>query len=255
MPADAVPATSGASAGPTLARFGGAPCQLLLDLPHAIGEGLADFLPADSNRQALDAVLRWPAWPATACLLIGPAGSGKSHLAKIWARRSGAVFLRGHELWGPAEPLRRLGDADTCVVDAAEELAHEPLLFHLYNRVAERGGSLLLTATGPVAGWPLALPDLRSRLLTAWPVRIGAPDDQLLAAVLVKQLADRQLRVDTEVVGFLVNRMERSFAGARALSCALDRASLRARRPLTMTLARQVLEEIEQRHETEQGDD
>ena len=95
-------------------------------------------------------MLGWPAaWPSPACLLVGPSGSGKTHLAKVWARRSGAVFLRGRELWGPAEPLRRLGDAAACVVDDAEELAQEPPLFHLYNRLAERRGGLLLTARRP----------------------------------------------------------------------------------------------------------
>jgi chromosomal replication initiation ATPase DnaA len=241
-------------AGSTPERFEPAPCQLLLDLPHAIGEALVDFLPADSNREALEAVLRWPSWPSAACVLIGLPGSGKSHLAKIWSQRAGAVFLRGYDLWEPAEPLRRLGDAANCVIDAAEELAQEALLFHLYNRVVERGGSLLLTANRPVAGWNLRLLDLRSRLMTAWPVRIGQPDDRLLAALLVKQLADRQLRVDADVVGFLVDRMERSFATARALVHALDRASLRARRPVTMALARQVLDYTERQHETDRGD-
>lgn len=223
--------------------------QLVLDLPYAAGEGLADFLPSPCNQEALDAVLRWPAWPSAACLVIGPRASGKSHLARIWADRAGAVYLRGHELWDPAAPLRRLGDAVTCVVDDAEDMADETLLFHLYNRLAERGGGLLLTAGRPVAAWPLRLPDLRSRLLTAWPVRIGPPDDALLAALLVKQLADRQLHADAGVVPFLVNRIERSFAAARLVVRALDRASLRARRPLTMPLARQVLEELEQEQE------
>ena len=106
-------------------------------------------------------------------------------------------------------------------------------------------GSLLLTARRPVAAWDLRLPDLRSRLLTAWPVRIEPPDDELLGALLVKQFADRQIRVDPEVVAFLVTRrIERSFAAARAVVHALDRASLRARRPITMPLARAVLEEL-----------
>jgi DnaA regulatory inactivator Hda len=238
------------------AETGPAPCQLLLDLAHRVGEELADFLPAPSNAAALDAVLGWPAaWPSPACLLVGPAGSGKSHLAKVWARRSGAVVLRGRELWEPAEPMRRLGDAAACVVDDAEELAQEPPLFHLYNRLVERRGSLLLTARRPIAAWDLRLPDLRSRLLTAWPVRIGRPDDELLAALLVKQFSDRQLLVDAGVVAFLVNRIERSFAATRAVAEALDHASLRARRAITLPLARGVLERLErQGQETDQGE-
>ncbi len=230
-----------------------APCQLVLDLPHPAGLGLADFLPAPSNRQALDAVLRWPAWPAPACVLVGPPGCGKSHLLSIWAERAGAVVLQGHELWEPAEPLRRLGGAAGCAVDDAAQLADEAILFHLYNRIVERRGSLLLTADRPVAAWGLALPDLRSRLLTAWSVAIRPPDDQLLAALLVKQFADRQIKVEAEVVAFLVNRIERSFAGVRAAVSALDRASLRARRPITMPLARLVLEELEA-HRAEPGE-
>lgn len=217
----------------------------MLDLPHPAGMGVADFLPAPSNRQALDAVLRWPDWPAPACLLVGPPGSGKSHLATIWAERTGAVVLQGRELWAPAQPLRRLGAAASCAVDDAAQLADEAFLFHLYNLIVERRGSLLLTAGQPIAEWRLALPDLRSRLATAWRVAIRPPDDQLLAALLVKQFADRQIRIEAGVVAFLVNRIERSFAGVRAVVSALDRASLRARRPVTMPLARLVLEELE----------
>jgi chromosomal replication initiation ATPase DnaA len=221
-----------------------APCQLVLDLPYAVGDSLTDFMPARSNREALDAVLGWPAWPVAACLLIGPAACGKSHLAKIWAQRAGAVLLRGSDLWEPAEPLRRVRSTTACVVDDADEAAQEAQLFHLWNRMAECRGSLLLTASSPVGGWGVRLPDLRSRLLTAWPVRIGAPDDELLAALLVKQLSDRQIRAEHEVVAFLTRRIERSFAAARAVVRALDRASLRACRPITMPLARAVLDEL-----------
>ena len=229
------------------------PCQLVLDLPHTDGDSLTDFMPAPSNREALDAVLGWPAWPGAVCVLIGPVACGKSHLAKIWARRAGAVILRGSELWEPAEPLRRVQTATACVVDDADETAQEVQLFHLWNRVVECRGSLVLTGRSPVAGWDVRLPDLRSRLLTAWPVRIGAPDDELLSALLVKQLSDRQIRADHDVVAFLTRRIERSFSAARAVVRALDRASLRARRPITMPLARAVLDELALERASEGG--
>ena len=218
--------------------------QLALDLPHADGDRLTDFMPAAPNRAALDAVLTWPDWPVSACVVIGPPASGKTHLARVWADRSGAPFLRGAELWGPADPLGRLASGRTCAVDDADDAAQEEQLFHLWNQVTNAGGSLLLTASRPVAAWGVQLPDLRSRLMTAWPVRIDPPDDSLLGALLVKQLADRQIKAELEVVEFLVRRMERSFAAARVLVRTLDRASLRARRPITMPLARAVLEEI-----------
>lgn len=240
------------AAPPALDRAPWRAVQLALDLPHADGDRLTDFMPAAPNRAALDAVLRWPDWPARACLLIGPAACGKTHLARVWAARAQADFLRGPELWAPAEPLARLASATGCVIDDADEVPHEEQLFHLWNRVVGAGGGLLLTAAQPVAAWGVRLPDLRSRLLTAWPVRIGPPDDGLLQALLVKQLADRQIGTDREVVEFLVRRMERSFAAARLLVRELDRASLRARRPVTMPLARAVLDEIAARQEGEE---
>ena len=218
--------------------------QLVLDLPHAEGERLTDFMPAESNREALNAVLEWPAWPGPVCLVIGPSGSGKTHLARIWAKRAGATFLHGPGLWEPAQPLLRVQGAFACVVDDADDTAEEELLFHLWNHVIDGVGSMMLTARLPVPAWGIRLADLHSRLMTAWPVEIGAPDDDLLGALLVKQLADRQISVDQDVVTFLTRRIERSFAAARSVVRALDRASLCARRPITMPLARAVLDEL-----------
>ena len=139
-------------------------------------------------------------------------------------------------LAGPAGLLE--GPARTLVVDDADRLlatagakraAIEETLFHLYNALAGTG-AMLLTARQPAARWPIALADLRSRLRAAPAAAIDRPDDALLAAVMVKLFADRQLRVGAEVITFLVARMERSFAAAAALVEALDRAALADRR-------------------------
>ncbi len=215
--------------------------QLVLDLPFEHGDRLEDFLRSPANAQALDAVLAWPHWPAPALVLWGPTGSGRSHLARIWAARSNARFLDGNRLGAAPQAIEDLGEARHAVIDDADLVQDDRTLLHLYNLIANQGGQLLLTASGPVGDWGLTLPDLLSRLRTAWSCAIREPDDALLAALLVKQLQDRQLTVLPGVIAYLARHMERSFAAARRIVHELDRASLRARRPITLPLARTVL--------------
>jgi chromosomal replication initiation ATPase DnaA len=211
--------------------------QLLLRFEHEAASGLEDFMPAPCNREALAWLERWPDWPAPALVLHGPPGSGKSHLARIWAARAGARQLDAGALPSFAE-----GEPPVAaVLDPAEPIADELALLQLYNRLRERGGHLLVTARHPVAAWPLRLPDLASRLRAAPAVAIGAPDDALLAALLVKLFDDRQLIVSEGVIGYLIRHMERSFAAARSVVDALDRHSLQDQRPVTVALARAAL--------------
>jgi chromosomal replication initiation ATPase DnaA len=214
--------------------------QLLLDFEHEAASGIEDFMPAPGNREALAWLARWPDWPAPALVVYGPPGCGKSHLARIWAARSGAVALAPARLAAAAaEPPH------AALLDPAAPVGDEVALLQLYNRLREQCGHVLLLARQPVAAWQLRLPDLASRLRAAPAVAIGPPDDALLAVLLVKLCDDRQLAIPDDVVGYLVRHMERSFAAARAVVEALDLCSLRERRPLTVALARAVLEQPE----------
>ncbi|MCB2011175.1 MAG: DNA replication protein [Geminicoccaceae bacterium] len=215
--------------------------QMVLDLPVQEGAGLEDFLRDLSNEQAIDAVLSWPDWPAPALIIDGPAGCGKSHLGRIWAARAGALFLSAADVFADGCPIERLGRLRACVIDDADHVEDDVLLLQLYNICRERGGSVLLTASTPLGAWLPTLPDLASRLRTSLTAHIAAPRDELLAAVLVKQFRDRQLNVPGEVVTYLLRNMERSFEAARRTVRALDRASLHAKWPITLPLARRVL--------------
>lgn len=215
--------------------------QLALAFDHRAALGAADFLIADSNRDAVLWLDRWPDWPAPALAIHGPAGCGKTHLAHVWQARSGARMLTPEAL-SSGTPLDLLGERHCAVIEGADATPFdERALLHLYNVAAEMGGHLLITGRAPPARWPVALADLRSRLSAAPAVAVGAPDDDLIAAVLVKLFGDRQLRVGEDVVAFLLARMERSFDAARRLVAAIDAAALEDRRNITVPLAGQVL--------------
>jgi chromosomal replication initiation ATPase DnaA len=212
--------------------------QLTLEWPALpTATGRADFLGSDCNRAALEQVERWPDWPAKALVLYGPPGSGKTHLAHVWRERAGARLIDGVAL----TPAVAADIAGPVAIDDAER-APETALLHLYNAAIERGLGVLIVAAQAPASWPIALPDLASRMRALPVVQIAAPDDALLAGVLVKHFADRQLRVEPEVIKFLLPRMERSFAAAARLAEGLDRLALSRGGPITVPLARRLLE-------------
>jgi chromosomal replication initiation ATPase DnaA len=221
-----------------------APQQLPLALAHAPHYGRDTFVAGTSNGAALGLIEAWPDWPSPVVLVSGPPGSGKSHLAHIWAERADARILEGAGLGIATLPdIRPRGALAIEDVDAGA--IREAALFHLINRVKEADASLLMTAREPAERWRIDLPDLRSRLRVAAPVSLGAPDDELLRKVLVKLFADRQLVVEKAVIEYLIVRMERSLSFAGALVRALDEAALAAGRRITRPMAADVLARLE----------
>lgn len=224
--------------------------QLAIPFEHRPALGAEDFLIAPGNREAVAWLDRWPGWPGHALALHGPEGSGKSHLAQVWLARCRGTLVRGTDL-GPDDPARLAAGAT--VIEDADRGVDETALFHLYNLAREEGGFLLLTGRQAPARWAIALPDLRSRLATVTAVELGRPDDALIGAVLAKLFDDRQLRVPDDVVAYLVQRMERSFAAIGAVVEALDSLSLAERRNITVPLARRALDGLDQ-NELDLGD-
>ncbi len=219
------------------------PAQLRLDFDLRPALGGEDFLVAPNNSDAVAWLDKWPDWPSPALIIYGPPGCGKSHLTQVFLAQGGVVKT-GAEQLAKTEPHLILEGAQACAIDGAEAVVAAGLerqLLHLYNVAAETGRKLLLTAHTAPSVWPLVIADLRSRMGAGVTVEIGPPDDPLIAAVLVKLFADRQLRVDGGVVTFLLSRMERSFDAARRIVAAIDEAALAEHRNITVPLVRKVL--------------
>ena len=211
------------------------PRQLALALEHSESYAREDFLSGPCNEAALALIDSWPDWPARAVALIGPQGSGKTHLATIWAADVGARVISAHALDRASLPSALATGA--LVVEDAAAAADERVLFHLINLSREENAFLLFTARSAPAAWPFTIPDLVSRLRALPVVALQAPDDAMLRAVIVKLAADRQLAFDESVVSYLSTHIERSFAAARAAVIALDNEALRRGRPATRALA------------------
>lgn len=213
--------------------------QLVLDLPVRQALGRADFFVAPCNAMAVAQLDGWARWPDGRLALIGPQGSGKTHLSHVWAAMCGGKIVSAANL--------SVDDAAEALVveDVDQIVGNEEALFHVYNAMNASGGALLLTGQTAPSRWELALPDLRSRLQSVPVVQVDAPDDALISMIMVKLFDDRQLPVSPKLVEYLLKRVGRSYSEVNALVKALDKAALAAGKPLSVRLASNYLKEME----------
>lgn len=210
--------------------------QLGLPFPHRPGYAAADFVADASNEEALAWLDLAADWPNGRLALWGEAGTGKTHLLRHWAERSGA------ELLCPAA-LREEPPGRAVALDDADLAPERPLL-HLLNAAAEARLPVLLAGRAPPARWPSALPDLASRLRATVAVQIRPPEDRFLRALLKRLVADRQLPVPEPVQETLLVRLPRSPGALREAVARLDRRNLAIGGRFTRALAAEIAAEI-----------
>lgn len=223
--------------------------QLLLDIGLDGSMSRDDLIVTRANRDAVGLIEHWPDWPGPFVIVVGPPGSGKTHLATIWREDAGARNC------DPAN----LSDADLDAAQAGQSLLidgirpggfDETALFHIMNAVRAGRGSLLMTSLERPAAWQVQTPDLLSRVRAATTVEIDEPDDELLMGVMAKLFADRQIAVDPAVIRYIASRIERSLASARSIVERLDRASLARKAKITRAFAAAFVRE----HDENQGE-
>lgn len=213
--------------------------QLAFDWPTGVALGPDDFFVSQANAQAFAMVTAPDSWPEGKLAITGPTGAGKSHLAGIFRAQADALLLSAIDI-----PAGFRTEALAIVIEDMEYLprASEEAVFHLHNNLRASGGLLLLTAETPPIRWPIALPDLASRMQAATVVEIANPDDALLSALIMKLFADRQISPKPELVQYLSTRIERSYAAAADIVAQLDAAALAQGRKINKALAADLLD-------------
>jgi chromosomal replication initiation ATPase DnaA len=221
--------------------------QLTLPLGYESKFARVDLIETVSNRDALSLIDAWPNWSATVAAIIGPASSGKTHMATVWAGRAGAVFLDASHIEAMPQETR------FAVIDDIDRAAtlDQTGLFHLINAVKLAGGNVLITSSKPLAALDITLPDLASRLAAATRAEIAMPDDDLLRALIAKGFADRQLLVEPDVAAFLAPRIERSAKAAQDIVARLDQGALAKGARISRQFAASVLKEMQSQTEPE----
>lgn len=215
------------------------PRQLRLPLAASAPPTRDGFVTGPSNADAAAVIDAWPRWPGGALALIGPAGVGKSHISRAWAKLSHAMVIDRnapdlHAAAAHAGPIL-IEDADRGLDDEA--------LFHLLNIAARPERGVLITGRSAPSLWPTALPDLRSRLNGLPVAEIAEPDDDLLRSVMLSLFRERSIRPSDDLYPYLLRRIRRSVPEAREMIRRLDEGIDEETRPVSRALARQILED------------
>ncbi len=217
--------------------------QLSFDLPAKTVLGRDDFFVSPANAMAVAMIDTPETWPDGKLALTGPAGAGKTHLTHVWADRCGAVIQSAAGLRAQDIPSLAQGPvAVEDIPDIASDPEAQQALFHLHNLLLAEDHQLLMTGRATPNLWNLSLPDLQSRVQAAAHIALEAPDDGLLAAVLAKLFADRQITPRPDVIPYLLQRMDRSFQTASQIVESLDRAAMAQGRTVSRRLAAQILD-------------
>lgn len=208
------------------------------------GEGAGAFIVGDSNRQAIGLLKQWRSWPGGALALVGPEGSGKSHLAKLWAGEAGALVLSGRLTVAGAREAFAARDG-RLVLDNADRVQDDATLMLVLDLAKAEGGAVLLVGRENPAEWRAELPDLRSRFAALLTTQLGEPDEKLIIELIRRLCRARFIEMKENVAKYAAQHMERSFAAAHALVAEIDNLMTEGSQPVPYDIAAEALRRLE----------
>lgn len=212
--------------------------QIPLPLLYQKANTREDFFVCDCNKDAIRWIDSFPNWPSSMLLIFGPASSGKTHLANIFTSN---IYSARNLTYDDIHLLPQ----KFAIEDIDDTGVNEEVLFHIYNDAIQQSKNILFTAKA-MPFWHLN--DLKTRMNTIPTVHIGLPDDMMMMSLILKGLSERQLDIHSDVMDYILKHIERSFAAAFRFVELAQNMSLAQKHPITVPLAKQVIEQMQQEY-------
>ena len=213
--------------------------QLLLNFNFKKSFNDHDYYVSDSNYFAFNLVDKWPKWEKKILNISGEKFSGKTHLANIFKLKSSALFLNETEINN--EIFKKIKLYESIIIDEFSNTVDENLIYSIFNLVDQDSKYLLINSETPLSKINFKLPDLVSRSKNSLQARINPPDDELIFAIILKNFSDRQIKLEKQIIEFIVNRVERSYSKISEFIYKVDELSLKKKKPINLKTIKEIL--------------
>jgi len=215
--------------------------QLLLDFDFKQNFTNDDFYVGKSNYYTFELINKWPNWEKNFLNIIGDSFSGKTHLINIFLKKFYGLRIESKLL--NEESLKAIKPYENIVLEDLDLNINEKLLYTLFNIIDQDNKFLIITSSKPIAEIDFKLKDLKSRTKNCLLTKIENPDDELMFALILKNLADRQITLDKKLINFIIKRIERSYGKIFEFIYKIDKISLKKKKSIDFKIINEALEE------------
>ena len=200
-----------------------------------------DFYLSKSNKHVFDFLNKWPKWERNFVNVSGEKLSGKTHLMNIFLQKNKGIKFEGKSLQN--DDLKKIKIYENIVIENLSSEVNEKLLYSLFNLIEQDNKFIIITSTKPIVNIPFDLKDLKSRAKNFILLNIEKPDDELIFAIILKNLSDRQISLDDKFIAFIIKRIERSYSKIYDFIYKIDQLSLKKKRSIDFKIIKEVLGE------------
>ena len=200
-----------------------------------------DFYLSKSNKHVFDFLNIWPKWERNFLNVSGEKLSGKTHLMNIFLQKNKGIKFEGKSLQN--DDLKKIKIYENIVIENLSSEVNEKLLYSLFNLIEQDNKFIIITSTKPIVNIPFDLKDLKSRVKNFILLNIEKPDDELIFAIILKNLSDRQISLDEKFIGFIIKRIERSYSKIFDFIYKIDQLSLKKKKSIDFKIIKEVLGE------------